>query len=693
MFHAYIDPGSGYVIAGGIAYILAMLAAFFGLVLWRLKQIFGFFKKRPKMSLVLGIVVPMAVGGFFGYRFIQEKTMLQSDFDGRIIILAFDGMSPRILEPMMAAGKLPHFAQLAGEGSYHHMATTNPAQTPVAFTSFATGVNPGEHGLYDFIHRDPKLLGDPEKAALELSCSNFDGGKALPVITAPRFWNYATERGVESVILNFPVTFPPDKIKGRMLSGMGVTDILGTEGTFTYYTSEAVSGADVGGKVVQVSVALEIDEFLYGPRRQSSAGPVETKVPMHLTVDVKKHTASVQIKGGESFTLKQGEWSDWQGVTFSLGLFKKMKGIARFYLVQADDTAFKLYVTPINYDPREPSFPISYPEGYAKELADKFGLFFTQGIPYDTWSVNEKRLTEEPFLQSTQSVISQNRQMLDFELERVKTGIIFSYYGATDLAQHMFWGYADPKNRYLYSKGNPYELTIESIYQQADKIVGEVKEKLGQKDILIVMSDHGFAAFRRAANVNTWLREHGYQMLSKGKTEGGDLLADIDWENTCAYAIGFGAVYLNQRGREAHGIVAPGADTVALKKELAAKLKAWKDDDGTPVIHNVYTREEIFWGEHADEAPDLFIGFNDGYRASWQTALGAAPAVAVEDNAKKWSGDHLIDPNLVPGILLSNQKIENEHPTLYDLTPTILRAIGYKDKEIEALKMDGKPLF
>jgi predicted AlkP superfamily phosphohydrolase/phosphomutase len=692
MFLAYIDPGSGYVIAGGIASLIAMLAAFFGLVLWRIKQIFGFFKKRAKVVLAFGIALPLAAGGFFGYRFIQGKSMQQSDFNGRIVIIGIDGMSASLLEPMMDAGEMPNFTALAKQGSYHPLATSNPPQSPVAWAGFSTGQNPGKHGLYDFIRRDPKLLGDPEKPALALSTSTFDGAKFTPVVKAKRFWDFATDRGVESVILNCPITFPPDRINGRMLSGMGVPDILGTEGTFTFYTSKAISGPDVGGKVVQVNVALEIDEFLYGPRRQTSAGVDNAKVPMHLSVDVKKHTAVVEIKGGDRFTLKQGEWSDWHGVTFSLGLFKKIKGTVQFYLVQADENAFELFVSPINYDPREPFFAISYPESYAKELVEEIGLYYTQGMPNETWSMNEERLQEEAFLQRVTTITEQRQKLIDLELGRTKRGIVFAYFDCLDVIQHMFWRYEDPKSP-LYQPESEYAGTIASWYRKMDAMLGGVMKQLKPDDVLIVLSDHGFASFRRAANINTWLLKNGYLTLTEGKSEGGELLADIDWAKTRAYAIGFGAVYLNRRGRETNGIVAPGAETQALKKELIAKLQAWKDDDGAPLINQIYPREEIFWGLRAEEAPDLFIGFRDGFRASWQTALGAVPKTVVEDNAKKWSGDHLIDPVLVPGILLSSRKIDNANPTLYDLTPTILHVIGYEEKELDALELDGKPLF
>jgi hypothetical protein len=107
----------------------------------------------------------------------------------------------------------------------------------------------------------------------------------------------------------------------------------------------------------------------------------------------------------------------------------------------------------------------------------------------------------------------------------------------------------------------------------------------------------------------------------------------------------------------------------------------------------VYLNQDIFKGPYASEAPDLYLGFNKGYRASWQTALGASPRGLIENNLKDWSGDHLVDPSLVPGILFANRKIVIQHPTLYDLAPTVLRFIGFDDARLAAEDLDGKPLF
>lgn len=228
-----------------------------------------------------------------------------------------------------------------------------------------------------------------------------------------------------------------------------------------------------------------------------------------------------------------------------------------------------------------------------------------------------------------------------------------------------------------------------------DGILGGVMASLEEEDVIIVMSDHGFDTFRRSAHINSWLMSNGYLALKDANaTSGRELLIDVDWSGTKAYAIGFGAIYINQKGRERDGIVNPGAETESLKNEISGKMKAWTDVKyGKPVANRVYSREEIFWGPYERDGPDLYVGFNIGYRTSWQTALGAVPGVLIEDNLKKWSGSHLFDPNLIPGIILSNRKIEKENPSILDIAPTILYSVGFSREDLEKLDLDGSPLF
>jgi predicted AlkP superfamily phosphohydrolase/phosphomutase len=85
---------------------------------------------------------------------------------------------------------------------------------------------------------------------------------------------------------------------------------------------------------------------------------------------------------------------------------------------------------------------------------------------------------------------------------------------------------------------------------------------------------------------------------------------------------------------------------------------------------------DIYPGADAGKVPDLVVGYNKGYRASWETALGKFPREILRDNTEKWSGDHLIAADWVPGIILSNRKVVATKPSLLDIAPTVLAEFG-----------------
>lgn len=682
MFLSYIDPGTGFTVATGGGILIAFIVGFFSTFLLFFKKIFRFFRHYKKISVILLIAVSIGYAIIIGV-LMDKKT---SDFDKRVIILGLDGLSPEIIEILMQNGKLPHFAQLKEKGSYSRLSTTNPSQSPVAWSGFATGKNPGKHGLFDFIKRNPKNY------MLQIAQTNIEGSKVELVRTIKSFWHYTSEKKIPTVVIACPVTFPPDKIYGRMLSGMGVPDILGTQGTFIFYTSEPIEkDKDIGGKVFEIAKKPMMRLELIGPKK---SGEKDRSYTIPFVVQLKKEDIYIDVQNNH-IELKEKQWSDWVSVEFKIGLFKKMKGILKFYLVEKSPE-FKLYISPINFDPRAPYFQISHPPKYSKELVDEIGLFYTQGMPMDTWVVNEKRLSEEPFLELVGDVLKEKKAMLEYEMNRLKKGILFCYFEDPDIIQHMFWRYRDPKHP-LYEKDAPqeYKDMIDIWYQKMDSLVGEVMEKMRDDDILIILSDHGFDTFRRTAHVNSWLKENGYLKLKNPDAKsGGELFQDVDWWQTKAYAIGFGAIYINQIGREAKGIVEPGKQTEDLKKEISEKIKQWKDRKyNTLVINNVYFKEDIFSGPYREDAPELYLGFAIGYRASWQTAIGGNPEELIEDNLKKWSGDHLFDPKLIPGILLANFKVEKQNPSIYDITPTILKIIEYSQQEIKELDFDGESLI
>jgi len=317
--------------------------------------------------------------------------------------------------------------------------------------------------------------------------------------------------------------------------------------------------------------------------------------------------------------------------------------------------------------------PISYPSYYAVYLAKLLGSFATLGMAEDTCALNEGAIDEDGFLEQARLIQKEREAMFFSALERTSRGVVACVFDTTDRVQHMFYRYLEPT---AHGPGDPRHAgVIEQLYRDMDRVVGETMKYAGQDTALFVLSDHGFCGFRRGVNLNAWLHRHGYLALKAGLTEGGDYFDGIDWTRTRAYTFGLSGVYLNLSGREAQGIVTP-EQAGALKQELKAKLAGLADDDGSIAIRDVYDSAVIYNGPYLDAAPDLILGFAAGYRASWGAAVGRVPAAVFEDNTKCWSGDHCVDPALVPGVLFSNRKMDAPDPGIEDMAPTVLRLFG-----------------
>jgi predicted AlkP superfamily phosphohydrolase/phosphomutase len=598
---------------------------------------------------------------------------------GRTIVLGFDGMDPELTEQWMAEGVLPNFAELARDGHYQVLPTTNPAQSPVAWSSFATGLNPGEHGIFDFLRRDV------ETYAPEYSISSVEQpdmlrafGYQLPLdegavrnrrVGTP-FWISAEREGHRSTVLRVPVTYPADPITA-MLSGMGVPDLLGTQGTFTFYTTEAVEGETTGGRVVTVEVQGDrVETTLEGPPHPLYQKPVPLTIP--LTIE---QTAADRVRitlGGEEHELASGHWSDWASTAFTFAGVLDVRGLVRFYLVEAFPE-LKLYVSPIQFDPRAPAGPISMPPDYAADLAERIGLYHTIGMPEETWSLNEERISDEAYLEMVATILQEREAMLFDALEGEDRELVVAVFVQTDRVSHMFWRGLDPEHPLYDQTDERARGAIEWIYGEADRILGRVRDAMRPEDRLIVLSDHGFDSFRRAVHLNRWLAEEGYLALKPGSPSSESLFTNVDWTRTKAFALGLNGIFVNLRGREALGIVRPD-DADALKREISDKLTQWRDPDtGAPVVPTVYDGDEVYQGGRAADAPDLVVGYGRGYRASWQTALGGVPGPLVEDNARKWSGDHCIDPPLVPGVLFTSFEPGAEVASIAEV-PSLIRA-------------------
>ncbi len=608
----------------------------------------------------------------------------------KLIILGIDGMDPDLLTKFMAEGKMPNFARLAEQGSFRRLTTSIPPQSPVAWSNLITGMNAGGHGIFDFIHRDPKTF------QLYFSTSRVEGpkhsltlgnwviplgsGSAEQLRHGKAFWEILDERGIPNSVYRIPANFPPISAKGKTLSGMGTPDLRGTYGTFTFYTDDAtaVAGAVEGGEVVQVEVQNNrVSTNLIGPGNTFRKNSPSATEAFTVDVDPLEPVARIQFQN-QHFILKEGEWSGWVPVEFQLmPIIGNVKGICRFFLKQAHPR-FQLYVSPINIDPSNPALPISTPSSYSRDLAKEIGQYHTQGIAEDTKALSDGVLDDKEYLEQARTVLAEHRRAFDAEFPKFQQGLFFFYFSSLDLNAHMMWRLTDPAHpAYDAALAALYGSSLEEFYQQLDQVLGEVMGRIDNDTTLLVLSDHGFAPYRRSFNLNTWLLNNGYIALQSGSVpDANEPFTEVDWSRTRAYGLGLNSLYVNLRGREREGIVET-AQADALLREIRQKLTEIRDPkDNSQVITRVDLASEAYQGPYARTGPDALVGYNRGYRAGWKTILGAFPPEALEDNANAWSGDHCMDYTKVPGVLLSNRKIDAQSPALTDIAPTILAEFG-----------------
>jgi len=673
--NAYIGPGAGF----------AFLSSFLVLFLTFFLAIFSFLSWPFRFFL----------------RLIRGQKAYKKSHINRLIVLGLDGMDPVLIEKYMSQGKLPHLSNLAEKGSYHELETTNPPISPVAWSSFMTGCHPAKHNIFDFLSRDPKTylpelssarIGSP-KRILPLGKYNIPLSK--PEIKGMRksvpFWKILGDSGIFSTILRIPVTFPPEKFRGHLLSGMCAPDLKGSQGTFSFYTSDKnrIKKRE-GGMNIPVTIdGNRIETTISGPENTMLKNPEEMKLPLSITIDKNKKEAILEVSG-QKISLKEKTFSNWIQITFRPGLWIKIRAICRFYINQMDP-AFEMYVTPLNIDPEKPALPISHPFIYSVYLSKLLGSFITLGEANDTWALNEGILSEEAFLELSYFNHQEWEDMLFNAMSKTKKGAVVSWFETTDSIQHMFYRYLDEKHPALHTdQANMGPEVMEQLYAKMDDLVGKVMAKLDKKDILIVMSDHGIKSFRRGINMNSWLYLNGYLALKEGYQQSEEWFKDVDWEKTKAYGLGLGGIYLNIKDREAQGTVPQGNEAKALKKEIIAKLNGLKDEEnGQTAINTVFDRDDLPPGPYKENCPDLIVGYNEGYRVSWDSVTGKVNNILFEDNTKAWSGDHCIDSRIVPGIFFCNRKINTESPAIIDIAPTILNLFGLESPK----HMDGRNLI
>ena len=611
-------------------------------------------------------------------------------------------MEPTIVEAMMERGELPAFSRLRRGGHYSRLATTCPAQTPVAWSSFATGTNPGGHGIFDFVSRDPATyLPDFSLTRFEAPKNMFSPPRVRNLRRGVPFWQVLNAHGVPAVVLRCPCTFPPDEANGRpyttMLSGVGVPDLRGSQGTGTFYTQQPNAIALESENLVALPAAVSsFNTHLIGPRNTRANPPADTRAEIAVEADPAAGCLRIRT-GGEpaEMNLRLREWSPWVRVKFKVSMLQSVSGQVRFFL-RSLSPHIEFYVSPVNFDPSTPLFPVSAPAEYAKELAGEIGTFSTLGMAEDHTALNNGRIDEQAYLEQCGLVLAERERMMHRELARLREGLLFVLFDTPDRVQHMFWRFRDPGHPFHEPDlARDFSRQVEEHYRHYDAMLAVVMDQADDDTLLVVLSDHGFGTFRRAVHVNTWLWEQGLLVLRgshKPDEELGEAFREVDWGKTAAYAVGLSGIYLNKKGRERDGVLGENGEAERVRRAILDGMTGLADSaTGRIAVHSAARAEEVYSGAYAAEAPDLLINYAPGYRVSWQTALGGMPRDVFEDNRRRWSGDHMIDPLAAPGILLMNRAVAPDAamPDIRDMAPTILAHFGVAPHSA----MEGKSLL
>ena len=688
--------------------------------------------------------------------------LIAQESKGRVVFLGVDGMDHALTQQFLDEGHLPHLSALAKRGGFVPLEPTNPAQSPVSWASLITGMPPGRTRIYGFLRPSfengqivprpsmiergvkegytPKLkffsyvvalllgalplllLRRSRRIALVLSLFlsaflvvflRWLQGMVPAEVPLPinlrmetALWKEFDDQGIRTVTLGAPCAFPAEPLKnGRLLCGLGVPDVMGTFGTTWVWQEDRISDDNavtaMGGRRLQLlrkpgSRELSGAEWV-GPVNPMGGGRL--RVPVAIS-EVDDNSVALTY-GEERVVLKEGVFSEFLPIRFTW--HEDVGGVhalARVRLLRAR-SPLRIYVEPLQPDPRKGLSwaALASPMEFGRELAEE-GLFETIGWPTATNPYNDGLIDAEAFLDDVRGVEARRHRMVLSELTRRKFELFFAVLSTPDRVQHMFFSDIDP----LHPGHDPKAIAtrghvIRESYQAVDRLVGEVVSRLNPEDILMVVSDHGFAPFRTAVNLNRWLLEQGYLVLrSDARPEGRSLerdleqsgaFRDVDWSKTRAYHMGLGRIWVNMRGREPSGIVS-SAEVPSLTAEIREKLLALRHENRA-VIASVALADELYGKDRvaASESSDLIVGFERGYRVSWNACLGGVDEPLFAPNLLPWSGDHCsVDPSFVSGVCFASVPLVGKGHVL-DVLPT-LRAFLRLPARAEAV---GKSLW
>lgn len=559
------------------------------------------------------------------------------------LILGFDAFDAKLFERLSGEGRLPHLTRYTEAGGYAPFAVANPPQSEVSWTSIATGLNPGGHGIFDFVHRDP--------ATYELTVSllptkrGIAGTQFVPPFEAKTLFDHAAQEGYPATAMWWPAMFPArPESPVRTIPGLGTPDIQGRLGVGTLFAAEDLPSN--GDRKIPVHTLARVGKgtyrgLLHGPaRKKHDDVEVSTlEVQLDLTGDQQARLAV----GKQVVALKAGTWGPFLELAFKVGWLTSVRAVTRAILSQVEPEP-RVYFLPLQLHPLHSVWRYASPRGFVKGVWQACGPFATLGWPQDTTALEEGCIDDGQFLALCAGIMERRECALMEQLSEFREGVLAVVFDSLDRIQHMFW--RDQMD------------VVEAWYERLDRLLGRVERRLeeldGDRAKVVVVSDHGCAGFDYKVHLNRWLVERGYLAVLDGKDSGSVRAAD--WARSRAYALGLNSLYINLQGREGRGCVTQG-EYDALVRELRQSLLTWRGQEGRPVVQKVERQCDAFDGPLAQHGPDLIVGYAPGFRASSETGLGKWGEAALEPNCDHWGADHCINAEAVPGVLFCNQAL------------------------------------
>jgi predicted AlkP superfamily phosphohydrolase/phosphomutase len=570
----------------------------------------------------------------------------------RTIILGFDSFDPLQFERLNQAGKMPNLGKLVDAKGYSRLEVCSPPQTEVSWTCIATGTDPGSHGVFDFVHRDPVTYA-PYVSLLPTRRTIF-GEEFLPPYTTKTFFQEAAEMGYPATAMWWPALFPArPEIPVATIPGLGTPDIRGQLGVGTYLTSKPVDKKKSKVGLLTASGKGRFSGVLEGPQIKSTpalAGGARESGTAYATqpvmVEILAENEVRLMIGKQELRLEPGKWSPIFELVFPAGFAFSIHAITQVIVTEIKD-GLSLYFLPLQIHPLHSVSHYGTPSSFIKDSWKHCGPFLTLGWPQDTNALEDGCISDEQFLDLCDLIFASRKRLYFHHLGNFREGVLAGIFDCLDRVQHMF----------LHDQGE----VVDGWYLKLDEFVGQAQAKVEQlglkKHRFLTLSDHGFRPFDYKVHLNRWLVDNHFMQLS-GEAGNGKP-AQAAWDKTKAYALGLNSLYLNVAGREGQGIV-EAATLESLLDEMKTKLLSWTGPNGQAVISRVLLKHEVFSGPYTRLGPDIVIGYAPGYRASSDTGLGKIPAgPSIEANHDHWGADHCIDAAMVPGVLFANRDLSN----------------------------------